>query len=466
MNTATETPAFFDCLYAQADTPEQLAWKRHRELLKAVPTREIGFRGCIGLAMMLSQSGIEQIITATVGRKDRLFVSDKHVRWASIVDVPLGYFHNNLNRPVRWASVRPTCQKYGVPMLAADNAKMQVDFGNFPFDPTRVSTGGRVRDMFPSTDTLQPRVQRAPFRVFNAINDAMTSTAFSFRRTWQNGRAAANKYFGLPTDSTKPALAFGPTLEETVQPAREWMPRPYLGFPSQLKDVVYDRVTRTNSALDDAPAYPAGLRDEFCADLESQLSYYAGFSGHVASVSRQRQNSGAPVLVIELVGERGELERIRYPLESVRVFKQPGSRFEQGDVIACEHFPAKLRQMPMPDQLSCTFAGRLTDSMRLWFERKAVTLLDGFTHFSAKISSLAALSSAATETMFWDITDSLRYYREDCDSLVFPTLHIRDWFELSGKLPGDIIYDLTPQDDRFEPYKQQVERVATKRKPR
>lgn len=478
-NPINEEPRFFDKLYADSNSDDQKVWKQHRKLTRAIEEDEAGYRGCIGLAMLVN--GTTSDSWKSFMQPDghsKMFMPDNTISWASMVDVPIGYFKlRHGKREVHWATVRPTTQKFGMPQLAFGTESYAFDFRSFPFDPTRVRMGKHVTDMIPTFDTLQPAQHPQLMRVFNALEWAMTSTAFTFRKTWQPQRQLLADALDREYNPNQKLLAFGDAIYDSVARPNQWMPKAYIAFPYAMWDEVYDRATRATGSSDMLPVYSQGLRDAFVDDMGHNCEYVARFAGIVDSVERVKYRN-MWVLEFQLKGDRGEHDTVRF-LEACTIHKGRRTRFKAGDRIAEDKY-----KQPLPEDwysishrerwdrwIARLLVGKMDHVCRLWFERSGVVLEDGCVHFPSQISSLAALSGAISGSLYWDVTDGLEYFKEDCDAIVFPTVQIRNWHNLIGALPGDVTFDFTPDDQRFESYADQVARIsksgrAGKKKPR
>jgi hypothetical protein len=431
-------------------SPERDDWRAHQGLTTIIHRDEAGYRGCLGLALIINSVGADSYATSPTGPggTELTFVPDRTVSWASMVDVPVGYFLNPAGkREVHWATVRPTTVRFGMPALAARTETHQSDF--------------RAPDHY----DVEYRTQL--MRVFNALEWAMTTTAFAFRQSWRPKRNALAKALGYKFDPNQPLLKFGGGLYDGVARPHQWMPKAYIGFPEHLRDRVYDRATRLPGPQQATIAYSVGLREAFVNAMGQYLGYRAPFAGRVTSVRREVY-CNIPVLTFTLDGDCGEHEVVRFFRETCRVRKVERTRFAPGDVIAEEGFNAALPEdwydrCPAArwDRWTWKLVPHRMDAvMRLWFDRCGVRLVDGLVHFPTQMASVAAVSTAVDDELFWEISDCMEYHADDCDAIVFPTVQIRNWYDMKGWLPGDVAYDLTPNDARFESYHDQRERVA------
>lgn len=458
--------------YAEFNSPEHESWRTHRDLTAVIAEDEAGYRGCLGLALLISSVGCDSWTQVPQGTATTLtFVPDGTVSWASMVDVPVGYFRLAAKkREVHWAAVRPTSVRFGMPALVRGTETHQFDFRAFPFDKARVRAGGKTLHVRPSPDALNPADHPQLFRVFNALEWAMTTTAFSFRKNWRPRRDKLAEALGYAYDPEQKLLAFGGGIYDGVARPYQWMPRAYIAFPDRVREAVYDRATRATGSPEMLPIYSEGLREAFVNDMGQYLAYRVPFAGRVAHVERTTYR-GIPVLSFLLKGDRGERQVVRFFRDACHVRKGVRAVFAAGDVIAEEKFDAALPKnwyamSPRVRWDKWTWSlvpHRLDAVCRLWFDRCGLQLKDGLVHYPAQIASLAALSSAVDGDLFWEVSNCLEYYAEDCDAVVFPTIQVRNWYDTSGSLPGDVFYDLTPNDPRFESYRDQSRRVADRR---
>lgn len=479
MTAEIRTSTNYGINYAEFNSPEHVSWKNHRQLLRNMDPREAGYRGCIGLALIVNAVNADSWAEIPGGENDRrVFVPDRTVSWASLVDVPIGYFGlAGRKRDVHWASVRPTTLRYGLPALARETETVQCDFRAFPFDKARVKTAeGRPVTVYPTPDALNPAHHPQLFRAFNALEWAMTTNAFAFRNRWQPKREEVAKALGYEFDPAKKLLAFGGGVYDGAARPQQWMPQAYIAFPARLKGEVFDRATRAPGPHGAEPKYAYGLCEAFLAAVGQHLAYRAPFDGVVTSVDRGVYR-GVPVLAFTLQGDRGEHEVVRFFRDTCLVRKPSRVRFKAGEVVAEERFDATLptnwytRDTPWRADrwdrwVPALLPRRLDAVMRLWFERTAVSLSPGLVHYPTQVASVAALGGAVDGELYWEVSNCLDYYADDCDAIVFPPVPIHNWYDLVGWLPGDVSYDLHPTDHRFESYAEQKERVARERQER
>jgi hypothetical protein len=428
---ATKTKDFGK-IYAAKGTAEQESWKAHRKFVREnVSVDACGYRACIGIAM-LSLGG--EIIALPDGDGIRTFVANNDAKWLTLVDVPVGHWTLHAEkREVHVAAVRQAERKFGLPFLTS--VEHEYDFRKYP------CVGSAV-------DTVDPSDLQA-FKVFNALERAMTSTACHFRQEWAGTKPAWKDFSGSDVP-----FAFGESGKTNFERPQLWMPRPFFGFPYQDKSKIFDRVTGIGVAR---PVYPRGLLVRFVEALEGNLAYYAKFNGQVAEVTRT-SHCGQRTLMLRLVGERGEQDFVPLHEASAVLHKGLGERFEFGDAIAIQAvqrgLPSRWRNMNFENK--CDHIQELPEFhhiARTWFEREAISVLPGVVHYPSQIAGLAVTQSLDVE-LYWELRKaSIAYVRDDCEALIFPTIQIAKWDELTGVLPGEVNYDFTPKDTRFIPRK-------------
>lgn len=456
--TATQhTNAGID--FAQFATAEHEKWKLHRRMAMAVSKRAAGadFRGCFGLAMAVT--GFTQDSWQTVG-EDMLFVPDNTVSWATLTDLPRGVMQLTPERkPVHWATVRPTTVKYGVPTLARGTEKeFAWDFRAMPFSTTRVPDDVLgERTVRPPAHVMDSAKFRHLFRVFNAVETAMTTTATNTMPLWKPHAGLVRDLLGVAQDDpAKPLYAFGDKYFDEAASPYDWFPRAYLAFPEAIRDKVYDRSTRPASFTKAGPTYTPGLRAAFVDAVGEGLAYRARFQGKVTAVTRATYMN-LPVTEFKLVGDRGEEETIRFFRETCQIRKGFNTRFGVGDVIANERLDAKVPTTWYDKAFAARWyvcehrllPNRIDPVLRCWFDRQGVSLKEGYVHFPAQVASVAALSSADERHLFWEVNGGVDYLVDDIDAFVFPPVTIDRWFFLTGCLPGDVRYDLTPSHPAY-----------------
>ncbi len=422
------------------NSPEYAGFKKHKDVVFAVPAHEAGYRGCIGLGMCVDGQSSDSWIEVREPTSTRLLVPDAGVRWASLVDVPPGFFrlsNEESVREVHWAALRPTTMKFGVPTLAADTETVAGDFRAMPGTPGATITPATPRE----------------FRLFNALNWAMTSTAFAFRRGWQPFADKFRRAVGLEERiAQRKALMFGSGVFDAVDRPGVWMPRAYIGFPAASREKLFHRSTRNHAAV--IPMYSNSLQSEFCADLETGLGYVMPFDGVVASVSRAVYQD-LPVLTITLVDEFGKTSVVRFGRHA-DVRCPVGVPVQAGTLVAREpiELPATWDAMSPAAKwdkfVLSAFRGMKFDSfLRVWFERKILDLASGLVHVPAALAAPAGFFGSIESSLYWDVSPGMDYFDESLEAFVFPTLQIKTWHALVGVLPGDVAYDFTPGDKRF-----------------
>lgn len=440
---------------SEHQTPEHAQWRAHRQLLQSIPSDDAGYRGCIGMSLLIRELTEDTLHVELLGTPhEKMFMSDKSMAWATITDIPVGYFDLGTSaRNVHWTTIRPTTVKFGVPVLARGT---EGEGWNFHKEPVPHPT---CIDIFDST-----KVQL--FRVFNAIDLAMTSTAFMFRGSWKHKRSEFNAFLKQDKHKKNSSLVFGDGLYDAVDPPSEWMPKPYLAFKAFQHHDLFDRVTRQTLAIETVPCYPANLRQAFVDALGECLEYRAKFSGKVKSVE-EREHNGIPVLSVLLAGDRGERNIVRFYRPTAVLRKRAGQRFKEGEVLGEERLDIQLPKNWYDKSVKERWdvwtwklvPQRLDNVMRFWFEREAVFLAHDRVHYSSQLAAAAALSSSIGTDLMWDVSAAMNYFREDIDACIFPTVQLRHWDHLSGVFENDIAYDFHPSDSRYETLTEQRERI-------
>ncbi len=440
--------------FDSVDSPEHKVWKEHRELLLNVPAEVAGFRGCIGIGLL---------ITGTTGdswieKLNRIFLPDDTLRWVSLVDVPSDFIRlsGNRMREVHWASCTRTCNTFGMPHLISGEMGVTAwDFRTFPFDeaPAELPGGGKTT-VYREADVLSPSQEPQLFRCLNGIEWAMTSTAFHYRAPWRTRRAHFYRAASRDYDPAETLLLFGERECSRVDRPAVWMPRAYLGFPESIADSLYEKVIYRATGTEVTPNYPYSLRQSFVDDMPGGSPYQARYDGQVVDVKRATYH-GLPVLCFLLESKDGtQRDTVRFS-QRARVHRPKWAEFKEGEVIAAEtwNLPDHWSDRPLEKRWATYVADLLGDRLcafiRIWFERQAFRLRPGFLHMPSELVARAALSDADPSQLFFDVNRAMPYYQEACDSFVFPTLTIRAWDHLLGVLPGDVAYDLMPRDERL-----------------
>jgi hypothetical protein len=338
------------------------AYQQHRALVRAIDFQEVGNRGCFGLALVVDSTTQD----SWVRHGEQMFLSDKVVRWASLVDVPAGHFQlTGPPREVHWATVRPTTVRCGVPLLARGEETLKTDFRLIPG----------------SFGAINPADRPQLFRVFVALEWAMTTTAFHHRHPWVPHREHLLRALNVPKeDAAEPIYLFGGDAYSTIQRPSDWMPRAYVGFPEDRRDWLFDRTTRHPGW--EEPAYPEGMRRAFVASLADRLRHAAPFAGRVTGV-RPVVYRGVNALRVELTGERGEVDVSLFSRGAE--VRRRGETLAYGDTVGLEPhgLPAAASDKPglVWKAVTKTVGARnVDDLMRLWFDRHVVELEPGLVH--------------------------------------------------------------------------------------
>ncbi len=436
-------------------TPAHADWKAHAEVVRRARFANSCLRDCIGLALIVLHERVGESVNVGPAR----FVPDEGLRWASIVDVP-GETVSPSRNEVQWATVRPTTTRYGTPALARGDDQANVwNFCQFPYDryETTDETGHR-RVLRPSWRTLNPATKPQLFRVFNAINWAMTSYAVTTRRVWGKGRAACYKAMGVPAD-VEAAYKYGDGVFDKLVPSDEWMPVPYIGFDARHRDDLFDLschgLVYQNDVEREYNRMSVPLRAAFCDAVADGLAWRPTFAGRVDGI-RQTTYAGARAIEVTVSGNQGESAVEFFSLEGVRGSRVKGATFEEGEPLAVETtrtpVPRQWHSMTLADKwqdVKRMFGPRLDVVLRTWFRRQAVFLTPDLVHYPVRLSGGAALAYAVDGSLYWDLAPAAAYYDDACDAMVFPPIPTKNWGDLRGTLAKVVPYDLGPWDREF-----------------
>lgn len=414
------------------NSPEQREWKQHREVLHGIPSHAAGWRGYVGLALVVDSSNADSWVQAA----SKLFIPDSQCRWASIVDVPVGRWSGVNNREVHWASVRRSHIAFGMPSLGREERGW--DFRTIP------------RDGDSSKDILSPAHHAQLFRTFNRIEWAMTSSAFVYRAAWQESRTAFNASRGC-TQPGKPILLFGGGETSEFEEPVHWMPRPYLAFEVELAEMLYDLVTRPQGQGGADPAYPDSLITAFVMSLNTP--HEARYDGTCVSVKHETY-CDAPCIAVELAAEAGGTETLRFN-KKAKISLVEGQGFKAGDIVGEEGYqlPKKWDYLSVEERWVALEKYIRIDQrdarIRSWFERQFYYLQEGVVHVPAALSAPAAIGNVDDSKLVWNVSPSGPYYNQSADAFIFPPVRIAKLEALDGILPGGVAYNFSPNDPRW-----------------
>lgn len=451
--TLRHKPSDFD----QFDSPEHEAWKKHRQLLLQIPASQV-WRGCLGLALFTTDpcSGVPAL--------GRLFVPDRDVRWVSLVDLPRGCGRLRRSREVHWATVHRTKVRFGMPTLGG-TPEAAYDFRAMPFDRMRRRRGFLVER---GPDVLDPTKELRLFRTLNAVNWAMTSTAFFYRAAWQARRGHFFEAAGATFHPEARILLFGERRFDGVARPTTWMPRAYLGFKHTQRDKLFGWSTGPTGGR---RHYPDGLKFRLCEDVGRSMPVRAPLSGSFVGATKSTFH-GLPTFNLEFAHDRHDRQTVKVSRQA-RIRVLPSQVVREGDVVALdgpegvpegwEHLPLYRRWERVLPRL--VRREHFDAWVRLWFERQLVTIQPDFVHIPSDLAALAARGRTVDGTLYWDLSPALDYYHEAADAFIFPTIRMRTWWDFAGVLPGEVRFDLTPVDARFLPHVSSPKK-APKRKKR
>ena len=305
----------------QLDSPEHHSWREHWRLLLHIPRARV-WRGCLGLGLVTTDpfSGVPAL--------DRLLVPDRDIRWVSLVDLPRGSFRLRRSREVHWATVHRTKVRFGMPALGGA-AEAAYDFRAMPFDRLR---RGRfvVRH---GLDVLNPSKEPRLFRALNALNWAMTSTAFSYRAAWQEWRSHFFDATSTAYDLKARVLLFGESRFDHVPAPKDWMPRAYVAFKHSHREKLFD--WSTGGSLERGRRhYPNGLKRRLCEDVTRSMPVYASRPGRFLGTMKSHFR-GLPTLDLAFAAD-GNGRRTITVTRQARIRLLPSQVVRAGDVVATE----------------------------------------------------------------------------------------------------------------------------------
>lgn len=179
-------------------------------------------------------------LTARKGKKiGRNVVASAIAYWHTSrgLPVPDGRSPSMIRREVNYVTRCRASLRHGMPVLdfaSPEAARGAWDFRFFPLPEhvRRISKHVQVL-VRPRGDILDPVANRREFGVLNRLSEAMTR--FAFLATDANGRPLS------PAWSRHRRTHLGKPSRPV--PPEQWMPRPYLAFPSAMADRMYALAT-------------------------------------------------------------------------------------------------------------------------------------------------------------------------------------------------------------------------------
>lgn len=431
---------------------EHDSWRAHRAVCQKIPAEEAGYRGCFALGAFTDNAASGGWIS--IGDKAML-IPDRDFHWVTLVDLPRSRWRAANGREVHLLSVLRTTVKFGMPTICPAGVEAYYDFRRMPFstvlrDGSKVEAGDSLH-----ADTLNSDDNPHLFRVGNLLNWASTSTAVHYRSTWAGARKAYYKAQNIEFTPDAVNLMFGEARWDHIERPFAWMPRAYLGFPATTVESLWDRSTKPG-LLSGQRVFTDTFKLAFIADMDAGLPVIAPCDGRVKAVRRGVHFNGMPCLRVVLATDEGDTEIPLFRNANIRVaLNQP---VQCGDVLAHDGptLPSEWSGFSLYKKWETAIPkllGRqnLDNCLHLWFSRQLVRIESGFVHAPAAVASLAALSGAADDRLWWDVRASLDYYNSAADAFIFPTVKMGGWDDFRASLAGDIEYDLTPTDSNFIP---------------
>lgn len=452
---------------------DQELWLAHRQLLSAMPRFAVGNRGCIGLGMSANTLAITEY-DAT-----RIFVPDDGVIWYAMQDVPIGKWATSLNREVHLASIRRTGFRYGMPYLG--ELLHQFDFRRRPYDAKQHGDAIHVSN----EECLKPSKFEQAFRAFNAIEWAMTSTAYFYRTTWMSKVDEFYKAVGLERNG-KRQLLYGQGVFDDSPPPTHWLPQPYLGFPIANAAKLYDASTKLGLAATQR-TYGVSFKQMLLDDVEAGMPVPSPIRGRVVAIEKGKfEGMPCKYVVVRDVDEPEDLSDPENPKmahvgtgQSCRqpVLKGFKARVRIGDTVArggClgwdgpevpEGFGRRSLYAKWYEILPKLFNGSVEVVIRMWFERQHVRLTPGYLHMPAALTAAAAMTLSDETQLYWNIAPAMNYYNEPLETFVFPCVRQGLWNEFRIDLLPELEMDVRlNQDHRFWDWPMDSIRVGERRR--
>lgn len=450
--------------FEQLDGPDHQLWRTHRSLMANIRREDVGYRGCLGLGMRVEDPhGIEEY------NESHIFVRDALILWYVMQDVPRGKWSSAMHREVHLASVRRTGFRYGMPFIG--QLVKQFDFRRCPYDSIVRDGVEKASD----DETLKPSVDEHAFKAFNAIEWAMTSTAFHFRGPWVARRKKFLEALGLPK-TRQNQLLFGQEIFEECEPSRAFMPVPYIAFRTADADKIFSRAT-SESLLEGRRNYTLAFKQAFLDDLAQGMPVPSPISGRIVEI-REKQRfdyiRGCKTIVIVDPETKKRAEQPVLPWFTAKVLK--GTVVAKGETLgwdAPHQIPEKFDKLSIfrkwMFELPKLFLGVncFESTLNMWFQRQHVRLVPGYIHLPATIAGQAALTLGVDEQLAWNIAPAMKYYNEPLDSFVFPTLRQGSWNEHRMAVTSEVELDVRLRDEhRFLDWPEDFVSSPTSRRPK
>lgn len=421
-------------------------WRTHRELTRHIPRQFVGYRGCMGLGMKIEGiDSIEQIDDT------HIFAKNGAVTWYTLLDLPYGKWLTAPNREVHLASVRRTGFKYGMPYIG--QLVKQFDFRRCPYDAIVRGDVETPSDV----ECLKPSADEAAFRAFNALEWAMTSTAFFYRTSWSSRVKHYREALGLPK-TTEKQLLFGQNIFDAAPASRHWMPRPYLAFPMKVAKDIY-RVSTSTGLRDDRRSFPFAFKEAFMESFADRMPISAKIGGTLVEIVDKQMFGTLRNCKMLVIRDKHSKETARQPVLKSFVPKVPiGTTVAKGECLGWDgpEVPERFSSMSIFkrwfEYLPKVFGGQMhfESVCQLWFERQHVRLQPGYIHLPATIAAPAAMTLADDSALQWNIAPAMEYYNEPQDTFILPTIRQGIWNEHRLDLLPEVELDVRlSADHRF-----------------
>lgn len=425
------------------------SWLRHKSVVDSVPMYESGFRGCVAIGCSADDSNESAWIT---GPNGILLIPDSAMRWYSMIDVQIGRWAPVPIRPATVFTRMRTSVRFGMPTVSAPGATESFHDVRLPQDAKTPLAIGHA-----GTQAV---------RMADAMNWAMTSTAVAFRREWvRRGTSQFYSATGI-RPSSRPSLLFGDStapdgrVYHGVANPLSWMPKPYLAFPASAGEGLFDWATGVG--VSPVRVYTDAFKVAFLQDLGDGMPVRSPVDGELDAVEVGLFQCGTPAAALHFSGKAGKaIVRVS---GDFRLTASPGATFQAGDVVGTDapELPpnwVRLSDYTQWEEAAPALVGRrnFNTYLALWFDRQVIRTSESYIHVPAAVASPAAVGSDDSRLM-WDVRDSLRYFNQEVDGFVFPTVKTWAWEDLVFPI-ADVAFDLTPDVDSVVPHVRPGRRV-------
>lgn len=390
---------------ASNTTVDRSEWETVNAEMQKLPHALFNCRGFIGLSIILT----------TVGDTDwykiggKVIVPNNDVNWVTLTDVVRD------DKTARWLVNRKAEMRFGAPVIGPGDVGSGWDISLPSFTQSNIENHSTLH-------VLSPNRFPQLFRVANRLS-AVLNTAAGVRCGRKN-----NYIIGDNVEVKYPPKTYS------------WIPKAYLGFSSSDFDYMFDMIINVHNEI------PGYIKIGFLNAIRQRMEYRAQFNGVLHSIYERRSPEGS-ILEATLHGDNGERRIVRFGGQTGRFVIKPGQRFSLDDVIAFDQPPVLPHDwFKLPFHLKWGFVASWlrnvrSDVVRVWFERQAVQLTRGLTHWPMTLCGGLALTHSKENSLAWDISGCVDYFVDAVDAIICPPVELTS---LYGSFPGDVAYDVRP----------------------